>query len=53
MCYLKAKYIRDVRFQALWCLELLYQINVMLNAKLPEISGSKGFLPFLRLNFLH
>jgi hypothetical protein len=34
-------------------LEMFNQINVMLNARLPEISGSKVFLPFLRLNFLH
>lgn len=46
MCYLKAKYIRDVRFQALWCLELFNQINVMLNAnsrKSPEVRAFYRF----------
>jgi len=46
MCYLKAKYIRDVRFQALWCLELFIRSMwcLMLNSrKSPEVRAFYRF----------
>ncbi|WP_410508992.1 hypothetical protein RSJ42_01565 [Methanosarcina hadiensis] len=42
----KGKVHQRCEVSGIFVLEAFNQINVMLNAKLPEISGSKGFYRF-------
>ena len=49
----KGKVHQRCEVSGIFVLEMFNQINVMLNAKLPEISGSKGFLLLFAVEILH